>query len=99
MQSGTPQRTNPQSGAGSSPIFYQIDFTAVAAGKRIPTSKRRVRWYVIIVVAPCSLMLLLTIGLYCFTIILLQWMCLFVNFIISTNSLSNSALGSTLQHE
>ena len=31
---------------GSGPIFYQIDFTAVAAGKRVPTSKRRVRWYV-----------------------------------------------------
>jgi hypothetical protein len=28
------------------PVLYQIDFTAVAAGKRVPTSKRRVRWYV-----------------------------------------------------
>ena len=28
------------------PILYQIDFTAIAAGKRVPTSKRRVRWYV-----------------------------------------------------
>ena len=25
---------------------YQIDFTAVASGKRIASSKRRVRWYV-----------------------------------------------------
>jgi hypothetical protein len=25
---------------------YQIDFTAVAAGKRVAATKRRVRWYV-----------------------------------------------------
>lgn len=30
-------------GAGRSPV-YQIDFTAVASGKRIASSKRRVRW-------------------------------------------------------
>eukprot|EP00980_Cylindrotheca_fusiformis_P007055 scaffold1481_cov137-Cylindrotheca_fusiformis.AAC.9 len=28
------------------PQVYQIDFTAVASGKRIASSKRRVRWYV-----------------------------------------------------
>lgn len=26
------------------PVVYQIDFTAVAAGKRIASTKRRVRW-------------------------------------------------------
>jgi hypothetical protein len=28
------------------PKVYQIDFTAVASGKRIASTKRRVRWYV-----------------------------------------------------
>jgi hypothetical protein len=28
------------------PQVYQIDFTAVASGKRIASTKRRVRWYV-----------------------------------------------------
>jgi hypothetical protein len=37
-----------QQRGSSGPIIYQIDFTAVAAGKRVPTSKRRVRWYVLI---------------------------------------------------
>ena len=26
------------------PVVYQIDFTAVASGKRIASTKRRVRW-------------------------------------------------------
>lgn len=34
----------PRQRGGSGPILYQIDFMAVAAGKRVPTSKRRVRW-------------------------------------------------------
>jgi hypothetical protein len=51
QQSGTPQRMNPRAGSGggggpASLFLYQIDFTAVAAGKRVPTSKRRIRWYV-----------------------------------------------------
>jgi hypothetical protein len=29
------------------PKVYQIDFTAVASGKRIASTKRRVRWYVL----------------------------------------------------
>jgi hypothetical protein len=29
------------------PQVYQIDFTAVASGKRIASTKRRVRWYVL----------------------------------------------------
>jgi len=29
--------------AGRAPV-YQIDFTAVASGKRIASTKRRVRW-------------------------------------------------------
>lgn len=33
--------------AGRRPTLYQIDFTAVASGKRIATTKRRVRWYVV----------------------------------------------------
>ena len=32
---------------GRVPQVYQIDFTAVASGKRIASSKRRVRWYVL----------------------------------------------------
>jgi len=28
------------------PVVYQIDFTAVASGKLIASTKRRVRWYV-----------------------------------------------------
>jgi hypothetical protein len=27
------------------PILYQIDFTAVSAGKRVASTKRRMRWY------------------------------------------------------
>jgi hypothetical protein len=44
-------------GSGSAPVsptnyakmypVYQIDFQAVAAGKRIATTKRRVRWCVV----------------------------------------------------
>ncbi|GAX24328.1 hypothetical protein FisN_4Lh445 [Fistulifera solaris] len=30
--------------SGRVPVVYQIDFTAVAAGKRVASSKRRVRW-------------------------------------------------------
>jgi hypothetical protein len=30
----------------AAPAVYQIDFTAVAAGKRIANTKRRIRWYV-----------------------------------------------------
>lgn len=39
MQSNAPQRPR-----GSGPVLYQIDFTAVAAGKHIANSKRRIRW-------------------------------------------------------
>jgi len=31
-------------GRGGQPVVYQIDFTAVASGKRIASSKRRIRW-------------------------------------------------------
>jgi hypothetical protein len=34
------------SGGGVAPP-YQIDFTAIAAGKRIANTKRRIRWYVV----------------------------------------------------
>ena len=37
--------------------MYQIDFSAVAAGKRVAATKRRIRWYV--------LLLLLLEFLYC----------------------------------
>ena len=39
------QQQRPRGSGG--PVLYQIDFTAVAAGKRVPSSKRRVRWYVV----------------------------------------------------
>lgn len=35
--------THHQPGRGNAPV-YQIDFSAVASGKRIASSKRRVRW-------------------------------------------------------
>ena len=39
----SPQRRN-----NDVPVLYQIDFTAVAAGKRVASSKRRIRWYVVL---------------------------------------------------
>ena len=35
---------------------YQIDFTSVASGKKLASTKRRVRWYVhnLIIVIPCG---------------------------------------------
>lgn len=27
-------------------VFYQVDFSAVASGKRVATTKRKIRWYV-----------------------------------------------------
>jgi hypothetical protein len=39
---------------------YQIDFTAVASGKRIASTKRRVRWYVRVFIPSLSLSLCMT---------------------------------------
>ena len=49
MHSGTSSRRRGGGGTrsnGGRGQTYQIDFTAVASGKRIASSKRRVRWYV-----------------------------------------------------
>jgi len=36
--------SSPRGGSGQRAPVYQIDFTAVASGKRIASTKRRVRW-------------------------------------------------------